>query len=291
MNTETIMLTLAGSRLYGTNREDSDYDVRGVMLDPIESLIGLDRFEQQTHRYFVYKDIKSDDAVIYGLKKFFALCLNANPNIIELLFCNPLYKSEFWDDIVENRNLFLSNKIIHTFSGYAFSQLKRIRVRKNWAERPPQKPNPKDFGMSVDKKGGAVWENVSLKDRYNNLLLDYNNYIKWVTERNPARRELEEKYGYDTKHACNLYRLFYEAEELLLTGNLNFPLKKSGEILDVLNGKYDYAKVVNFAENFDKYLRKLEPFSGLPHKPDRKGAQKLLIRMYMDYFYTYEFGL
>ena len=43
----TIYLVLAGSRAYGTNNPESDWDYRGIAISPIETYVGiLDNFEQ-----------------------------------------------------------------------------------------------------------------------------------------------------------------------------------------------------------------------------------------------------
>ena len=76
----TIHRIWAGSRLYGTQRPDSDWDERGVCLMPPEALIGLQGFEQIQG---------PGDRVIYGLTKFFKLALGCNPNILDILFAPP----------------------------------------------------------------------------------------------------------------------------------------------------------------------------------------------------------
>jgi hypothetical protein len=73
----------AGSRLYGTARPDSDWDLRDVCLMPLEALLGLMRFDQ----YQRHSD--EEDTCIYGLTRFFALALDANPNILDILCARP----------------------------------------------------------------------------------------------------------------------------------------------------------------------------------------------------------
>ena len=115
---------LAGSRLYGTNRPDSDYDYRVVRIEPIESLIGL----QAPFEVKQYQD-SGEDVAHYGLRKFCNLALSANPNILELLFA-PKDAIQFIDfdfeEIRAIRSCFLSQKIKKTFGGYAKSQIIQI---------------------------------------------------------------------------------------------------------------------------------------------------------------------
>ena len=72
-----MLLGLSGSYGYGTNREGSDIDFRGVTLNLPSDILGLTTFEQ-------FEDRKTD-TVIYGFNKLIGLLLNCNPNTIEIL--------------------------------------------------------------------------------------------------------------------------------------------------------------------------------------------------------------
>lgn len=72
-----MLLGLSGSYGYGTNREGSDIDFRGVTLNLPSDILGLTEFEQ-------FEDRKTD-TVIYGFNKLVSLLLNCNPNTIEIL--------------------------------------------------------------------------------------------------------------------------------------------------------------------------------------------------------------
>lgn len=76
-----MLLGVSGSYGYGTNREGSDIDFRGVALNLPSDLIGLTAFEQ-------YED-SATDTVIYSFNKLVSLLLNCNPNTIEILGLRP----------------------------------------------------------------------------------------------------------------------------------------------------------------------------------------------------------
>lgn len=120
-----ILVALGGSWAYGTNNENSDIDVRGIMHEPKESIIGLSNFEQM-ERHDTEKDV---DCVLYGLKKMCHLLLSNNPNCIEILSPqerNIIYASDIGRTLIENRHLFLSKKSAFTFGAYAKAQLARL---------------------------------------------------------------------------------------------------------------------------------------------------------------------
>lgn len=292
-NNKLIFACMAGSHLYGLNRPDSDVDIRGVCFETLEQMLGnRHKFEQ----YVPGKveslqwsgdnlSVEAEDVQIYGISKFFQLCIDANPNIIELLFAEPIYTSDEWTRIRNNRHWFLSNKIIHTFSGYAYSQLARIKGHKRWIDNPPTKPIPEEYGMVLTDKGGQKWTDSNKYNQYQSLIKDYNSYETWKAERNPKRQELEVKYGYDTKHAMHIFRLFMEANELLLTGELTLPLKEDDKsiLLDVYNGKIPYDDLVMYAEGITDNLKNLESVSVLPKQPEFNKIEDMLIDMKMCY--------
>ena len=286
-----IFTTLAGSRLYGTDRPESDLDIRGVCFASPNAILGLQGFEQfqpngeTALAWSKSNDFpESNDVTIYGLDKFFSLCLNANPNILELLFVPRrmiLYSSWCWHAILQNREMFLSTKIVHTFAGYAYSQLSRIQRHYKWINDPPDKPDPYNFGL-YDKIGGSsAWVFKNQKQEYEKKQKEWAHYKTWRENRNPARAKLEDAHGYDTKHAMHLYRLILEATELLKTGHLTLPLQPDTQefLLSVLRGYIPYDEVVQMGEEAKDMLMSLEKDSPLPHGADYEGAEELLVSL------------
>ena len=116
-----MFLTLGGSYAYGTNIETSDVDVRGCAMNSKSDLLGLSNFEQVVNT--------QTDTTIYGFNKLVSLLLNCNPNTIELLGCRPehyFFVSEAGREMIDNRHLFLSQKAVNSFGGYATQQLRRL---------------------------------------------------------------------------------------------------------------------------------------------------------------------
>ncbi len=116
-----ILLTLGGSHAYGMDKEGSDLDVRGIALNSKKDiLLGTD-FEQVVN--------VDTDTVVYSFNKMIQLLVSNNPNTVEVLGCKPehyLHLSDIGRTLIENRKMFLSKVCIHTFAGYAGSQLRRM---------------------------------------------------------------------------------------------------------------------------------------------------------------------
>lgn len=117
-----MLLGVSGSYGYGTNREGSDIDFRGVTLNLPSDLIGLTTFDQ-------YEDAKTD-TVIYSFNKLVNLLLNCNPNTIEILGLDEdqyVIRSALGQQLLDHRSLFLSKRAAASFGHYADAQLRRLQ--------------------------------------------------------------------------------------------------------------------------------------------------------------------
>ena len=190
--------------------------------------------------------------------------------------------------------MFLSKKIKHTFTGYAFSQLKALQRHREWFLNPPsKKPERKDFGLSDSPSASMAWIN-SLKDTLNYNLLrpdivdevrrereyreekrKWDNFVQWQTNRNPSRKASEEKFGYDGKYASHIFRLMIEGRDLLLNGFITFPLHESKWLLDIKNGKYTYEEIISMADELEKDFEGWYEQSTLPKSPNINALKKL----------------
>ena len=138
----------AGSIAYGTNLPTSDVDFRGIFCaDPINVRTPFFPVRE-------CEDINEEDTKYYELAHFMKLCLDCNPNIIETLWVDDsdiVFRTDAYDLLRENRHKLLSSKIAFTTSGYALSQLKRLKSHKKWINnpQPEQPPQPKDFVSMV----------------------------------------------------------------------------------------------------------------------------------------------
>jgi len=161
----TILLTVAGSRAYGMHTDESDVDLKGVAIPPAKYYTGmLHSFEQadNAESMAVFLDLLNDEerrvvsetkleGSVYEIRKFIKLAADANPNILDALFCRDeevRYITPLGKKLRANRDIFLSAKAKYTFSGYAMAQLKRIKSHRKWLLDPPtHMPDRAEFDL------------------------------------------------------------------------------------------------------------------------------------------------
>ena len=272
-----ILRTLSGSRAQGLDRKGSDTDTRGVCIPPVRFLLGLERFEQH--------ESAGGDHVTYALDKFTRLALNGNPNILESLFADPrdvLHMTPAGERLVTARKQFLSKRLGPRYLGYAQGQLKRLRGHHRWLTDPPrEEPDPLAFGMqTVD--GRQRFPNADNQRAFEAAHKQWQHYNTWRAERNPARAELEEHHGYDTKHAMHLIRLLKMGVEVLRDGQLLVKRPDADELLSIRDGALSFDAMLERTEALEAQLLANLKTSPLPDEPDSQAVEQLLIDLQID---------
>ena len=274
--TNLIYKVVAGSQAYGLETPESDLDTRGVCIPPRRHLLGLSKFEQWEQQD------ETGDAVTYALTKFVRLALACNPNIIELLYTDPrhvLFVNEYGRRLLEHRGLFLTRRARYTFTGYAISQLRRIGRHHRWLMNPPgRQPTQEEFG-GWEHEGRYKFPDHESQRAYQDALKHWNQYQEWRRNRNPARAELERKYGYDCKHAMHLLRLLKMGIEILGTGQVIVYRPDREWLRAVHNGLLSYEELLEMAAVYKTRLEKLSQASPLPEEPDFDAAETLVIEL------------
>jgi predicted nucleotidyltransferase len=77
-----LFATVSGAHLYGFPSADSDYDLRGVHLLPLEEVIGLKTGPETVEKSGIHDGLKID-LVTHDARKFFGLLLRKNGYVLE----------------------------------------------------------------------------------------------------------------------------------------------------------------------------------------------------------------
>ena len=83
-----LFATISGAHLYGFPSPDSDFDLRGAHVLPLERVIGLDVHDETVEDSGVIEELEMD-IVSHDVRKFFGLLLKKNGYVLEQLF-SPL---------------------------------------------------------------------------------------------------------------------------------------------------------------------------------------------------------
>jgi predicted nucleotidyltransferase len=136
---------IMGSVAYGTASESSDVDVYGFCIPPKDVVFPhmageLEGFGRQKKRFNEWSEHhvkergtdKTFDFSIYNIVKYFSLCMECNPNMIDSLFVPRrcvLHTTEVGEMVRSRRRMFLHRGAWYKFRGYAFSQMHKIDIK------------------------------------------------------------------------------------------------------------------------------------------------------------------
>lgn len=125
--------------------------------------------------------------------------------------------------------------------------------------------------------GAPVYVVKHNKAEYDEAKVRWDQYWTWKKNRNEKRSELEEQFGYDTKHAMHLVRLLRMGYEAVTEGVLHVRRPDAEELLAVRAGAWTYDEVVAYAEEMDAKVHAAVEHSLLPKKPNTKLAAQLVL--------------
>lgn len=311
LNSNIIILTLGGSYAYGMEKEGSDLDVRGVALNKkTEILLGTD-FEQVVN--------VDTDTTIYSFNKMLQLLSSNNPNTIEILGCLPkhyLFLSPIGAELLANKKMFLSKICVHTFGGYAGSQLRRLENKA--ARLVSQAQNEKYILKSIknaqyDFKNRYYPQNDSRVELYIDKAIQegydseifieanlkhyplrdwagmWNEMKAIVSSYNKIGKRNEKAMSHDKlgKHMAHLIRLYMMCIDILEKEEIvTYRTDEHGLLMSIRNGEYldsNRQPNTNFYDLLNEYEKRFEYAkhnTSLPDIPDYKKIDEF--KMYVN---------
>lgn len=303
-----LMLTVAGSIAYGTDVATSDLDVRGVSVELKTDLMGLTHFEQ-------FED-RTTDTVIFGLKKFIQLCLNSNPNALELLGTEPecvVKMNEEGELLRTSIDLFLSKKVIQSFGCYATAQLRRLQnalardqypqpekeehilqsimssmdhLKKTYGDMPGNGLNlfideSSKEGMETEIFMDLNVKHYPLRD-FKNIYASMSNVVKDYDKLQQRNRKKDDLHL--NKHAMHLVRLLMTGIDILEgNGIRTYRTHERDLLLDIRHGCYTYDQLFEMADDYDARFHAAAQKTQLPDEPQYDKVQDLMIAIYEKY--------
>jgi predicted nucleotidyltransferase len=157
---------ITGSVAYGVSSDTSDMDVYGWCIPKKEDvfphlrgeILGfgrqIQRFEQYIEHHVEDPQAaggrgKNYDITIFSVVKYFQLCMDNNPNMVDTLYVPyecVLSSTEVGKLVRDNRDIFLHKGSFHKFLGYAHSQLHKMELKNPEGKR---KELVEEFGFDT----------------------------------------------------------------------------------------------------------------------------------------------
>ena len=306
LGSNIILLTLGGSHAYGMDKEDSDVDVRGISLNSkSDILLGAD-FEQVV-------DVDTDTTV-YSFNKMIQLLTSNNPNTIEQLGCLPqhyFYLSEIGKELLDNRKMFLSQICVHTFGGYASSQLRRMsnkaarlvsqaenesyilksvdNARYEFKNRYYPFEDDNDLKLYIDKSAQEGYDSEIFMDvRLNHYPLRdwagmWNEMKTIVSSYNKFGRRNEKAVAHDKlgKHMAHLIRLYMMCIDILEKEEIvTYREKERDLLMSIRNGEYldgNRQPIPEFYDLLNEYEKRFEYAKNNTSLPESRIIRELTI--------------
>ncbi len=115
---------------------------------------------------------------------------------------------------------------------------------------------------------------------YHNALKHWQNYVHWRANRNPERAATEERFGYDTKHAAHLLRLYNMGIEILREQVLRVHRPEAAWLREVLGGRYTYPELMALVAGLRAELIAAEAASTLPDAPAAEAIEAVVVALH-----------
>ena len=198
-NAIPLFLVIRGSHAYGTNIETSDTDYSGIFVQSLDDILG--------NKYIEQINDDNNDTVIYEVRRFLELLGKNNPTVLELLNTPEnciLYKDPIFDEILSNRDKFITKICANSFGGYAKTQIQKAKgqnKKQNWEKEKVTRKTPLDF--------------CYLHQGEHSIDL-----VKYLEEKG-----LDQKYCGLSKspHGRDVYSLFYDFKSEETDGSTEYP--------------------------------------------------------------------
>jgi len=311
---------MMGSVAYGVSSDVSDIDIYGFCI-PYKEIIfphlsgeisGFGRQKQifeQFQKHHI-QDISKGviyDISIYNIVKYFMLCMENNPNMVDSLFVPQhciLHSTSIANYLRERRKEFLHKGSWYKFKGYSYSQVHKMNNKalkilvdecNNLNIDPEKLENElvmielirrgnkdlrvsKKYTSSINETGLEKLKTSDLNDLY--LLMrecskeggKFGNRLKTIKQ-----------FGYDVKFAYHVVRLLNEIEQILVEGDLE--LDRSREQLKAIRrGEWTIEMVTDYFNTKERELETVYNNSKLPHSPNEPKIKQILLDCLEMYF-------
>jgi uncharacterized protein len=262
------LIAYRGSVAHGMASPETaaDVDLIGVVIAPAEHYLGLTEWgsrgtmELREGRW---------DCVFYEIRKLFTLLLAGNPNVMSLLWLREedyLWRSDAGRAILDNRRFFVGKHVYDSFAAYASAQLRKMETRD-----PAELRRYIEIADQMEKSRASAEELAEMRR--------FQRKGENLGRLGDKRKQLVLQHGYDAKNAAHCIRLLRMCIEFLATGAMTVYRPDAAELLEIKRGEWPLDRVKAHAAELFEEAKAARDRSTLPDRPDRAGAERLLVRL------------
>jgi len=137
-----LFATISGAHLYGFPSPDSDFDLRGVHLLPLEEIVGLQEGRETVEKSGIYDGMEID-LVTHDARKFFGLILKKNGYVMEQVL-SPLivHTTPEHEELKAIAPTCLTKHHAHHYLGFAATQWKLFGKDCHSVDKGPPRVKP-----------------------------------------------------------------------------------------------------------------------------------------------------
>lgn len=283
---------MTGSIAYGVSDDTSDIDVYGFSIPPKHiifpysygHIVGFGKkpytFNQFQKHHIIDTNGKEYDISIYNIVRFFQLCSENNPNMVDALFVPHrcvLHSTSVGNHVRDYKHIFLSKLAYHKFRGYAFSQMKKMKDKKinEYVDYCKKFDIPFDCEEELFLKPLEVISDSEKRNREIRYMMSIRNDV-FRNGKLSKRVFLVETYGYDVKFAYHVIRLIEECRMILEEHTLD--LTRNRKMLrSIRNGEWTIDMIESYFENMMPVLEDCYNKSNLRYSVDEDHIRSLLL--------------
>lgn len=266
----TQYLTIMGSMAYGVSSDSSDMDLYGFAIPPKDvvfphlkgEILGFGtpepRFEQWQQHHIVEKDHRKEyDFNIYNIVKYFQLVMENNPNMVDSIFTDHtcvLKSTEIANHVRDNRKIFLQKRCWHSFKGYAYQQMHKMKI-KNPEPGSKRWENVQKFGYDVK----FAYHVVRLLNEVEQILVEHdldlkrnNEQLKEIRRGEWTQQQIEDYFTFKEKSLEGVYA----SSTLPHKPNEEVIKKLLMECLEMHYGSLD--QMIQTEDNYKQILRQIQ---------------------------------
>ena len=258
---------------------------------------------------------EATDTTVYAFNKLISLLLSCNPNTIEMLGCKPehyIVLTDIGSEFIANAHLFLSQRAVASFGGYANQQLRRLEnaiARDAMPQARREEHMIKAMENSVasferkytsfpagsiklygddsprDDMDKEVFADINLHHfpcrEFHSMINDMTNIIGTYEKLNHRNKKDENHLN---KHAMHLVRLYLMCLDILEKEKVCTYRENDREfLLEIRNGKYQNqdgtyrAEFFEMVNDFEKRLEYAKKNTSLPKAPDYHKVEEFVM--------------